>query len=210
LQRTRPPLPGLLGSATLCLSLLLGPALAIASGDAPAGEPHGVPFGDLAWHGFNLLLLLGLIFFLARRPVSDALRNRSTAVRRSIEDAQQARQQARAQLEELEEKLADFELQVERLRKEMADQAEHEQAAIISRAERESQVVRVAAERAIRDETLRARRELQHEAVGLAVRLAEEILASQVSDADQQSLARELLETVAHQGAAERGIDHGA
>ncbi len=178
-----------------CALLLLAPAVALASGDAHGGAVT-IPWTSLFWHAFNLLLLLGVIFWLARRPVSDALRNRSATVRRDIESAQSERAAARVELEELEEKLADFELQVERLRKEMAEQAQHEREDILERAERESIAVRASAERAIRDEAQRARRQLQADAVALAVQLAEGILAAQVSEADQQALARELLDAV--------------
>jgi F-type H+-transporting ATPase subunit b len=178
-----------------CLLLLLVPSLALASGDAHGGEVH-VPWSGLFWHAFNLVLLLGVIFWFARRPVSDALKNRSASVRRDIESAQEERAAARADLEDLEEKLADFELQVERLRKEMAEQAQHEREAILARAEREAQLVQASAERAIRDETQRARRQLQTDAVTLAVKLAEDILAARVADEDQHALARQLLDTV--------------
>ena len=187
-----------------CALILLAPAVAFAAGDAHGGAVS-VPWSGLFWHSFNLALLLGGIFFLARRPVSDALRNRSTKVRRDIEQAQADRVAASAELEDLEEKLADFELQVERLRKEMAEQAQHEREVIIQRAERESNAVRAAAERAIRDETLRAGRQLQADAVALAVQLAEGILTAQAGDADQQALARQLLETVERDHSAIQG-----
>jgi F-type H+-transporting ATPase subunit b len=178
-----------------CVLFLLVPAVALASGDAHSGEVT-IPWAGLGWHLLNLAILLGAIFWFARRPVSDALKNRSAKVRRDIESAQGERAAARAELEELEEKLADFELQVERLRKEMAEQAQHEREVILERAEREARSVQLSAERAIRDEALRARRQLQADAVALAVQLAEGILAAQVGDADQQALARQLIDAV--------------
>jgi F-type H+-transporting ATPase subunit b len=178
-----------------CALFLLAPAVALAAGDAH-GEHAGIPWHGLFWHAVNLSVLVGVIVWFARRPVSDALRNRSANVRRDIETAQSERAAARAELEELEDKLADFELQVERLRKEMAEQAQHEREVILERAERESTAIQAAAERAIRDETQRARRELQTQAVRLAVQLAEGILSAQVTDDDQQALARKLLDAV--------------
>jgi len=178
-----------------CALILLAPAVAFAAGDAHGGGVH-IPWGSLGFHLLNLSILLGVIVWFARRPVTDALSNRSAKVRRDIEAAQAERAAARAELEDLQEKLADFELEVERLRKEMAEQAQHEREVILERAEREAVAVRTAAERAIRDETLRARRQLQTDAVGIAVELAQEILAAQVGDADQQALAKQLLATV--------------
>ena len=178
-----------------CAVLFLVPAVALASGDAHGG-PVTIPWSGLFWHTFNLALLLGVIVWLARRPVSDALSNRAAKVRRDLESAQSERVAAQAELEDLEEKLADFELQVERLRKEMAEQAQHEREVILERAQRESQAVRASAERAIRDEVQRARRQLQNDAVALAVQLAEGILAARVGEDDQQLLARQLLDAV--------------
>jgi len=176
---------------------------ALASGGQ---ESHGIPWESLGWHLVNLTILLVAIFLFARRPVADALKNRATGVRRAIEGAQAERDQARAQLDEIEEKLAEFELQVERLRRDTAAQAQHEREVLLERARREAETVRLAAERAIRDETRRARRELQEQSVTLAAALAERILASQAADADQQALARQLLEAV---GEPER-TGHGA
>ena len=182
------------------LLVMAAPCVAFASGDAHGDG--GVPWMGIFWHTVNLAILLGVIFWLARRPVSDALKNRSLSVRREIESAQGERAAARADLEELEHKLADFELQVERLRKEMAEQAQHERELIMQRAQREAEAVRLSAQRAIRDEALRARRELREQTVALAVQLAEGILAAQVGDQDQQALAKQLLEAVDR--------DHGA
>jgi F-type H+-transporting ATPase subunit b len=188
--------------------LALAPAVAFASEHGQGAG--GIPWGSWGAHAFNLVVLLAVLFLLARRPISDALRNRATGVRRSIESAQKERDLARAQLDELEEKLAEFELQVERLRKEMAEQAQHEREELLARAEREIATVQAAAARAVRDEARRARRELQEQSVTIAVALAERILAGQASDADQQVLARELLSAVGEGERTRGGADHGA
>jgi F-type H+-transporting ATPase subunit b len=188
--------------------LALAPSLAFASGSGR--EAEAIPWGSIGAHAFNLAVLLAVLYWFARRPISDALRTRATSVRRAIESAQKERDLARAQLDELEEKLADFELQVERLRKEMAEQAQHEREQLVARAEREVATVRAAAVRAVRDETRRARRQLQEQSVTLGVALAERILASEASDADQQVLARQLLASVGEGGHNFGGADHGA
>ena len=188
--------------------IVLAPAVALAS--ESGHQAGGIPWASIGAHTFNLVLLLAVLIWFTRRPISDALRNRATSVRRSIESAQRDRDQARAQLDELEEKLAEFELQVERLRKEMAEQAQHEREQLLARAEREVATVQAAATRALRDETRRARRELQEQTVTLAVALAQQILASQTSDADQQVLARQLLATVGEGKHSFGGADHGA
>lgn len=189
-------------------ALALVPAAAFASGHGHEGG--GIPWNSIGWHAFNLAVLLVALFYFARRPISDALRNRATGVRRAIESAQQDRDRARAQLDELEEKLSEFELQVERLRKEMAEQAQREREQLLDRAQREVATVQAAATRAVRDEARRARRELQQQSVALAVALAEQILASQAVDSDQQAMARQLLAVVGEGEHTVGGADHGA
>ena len=190
------------------LALLL-PVAALASGGEHGDGHESFPAFALAMHLVNLLILVGGIFWLARRPVSDALKNRSLHLRRAIEEAQQAREQAGERIEELEEKLSSFEFEVERIRKEMADQAERERAAIVESTQREAVSIRASAERAIREEAARARRSLQGDVVGLAVKLAEATIAGQVGQADHERLARELIAVLDPRDISEEEADYG-
>ncbi len=188
---------------------LLVPVVALASGGDHGDDHGGFPAFALIMHLVNLLILVGGIFWLARRPVSDALKNRSLHLRRAIDEAQQAREQAGERIEELEEKLSSFEFEVERIRKELADQAERERAAIVERTQREAASIQASAERAIRDEAARARRSLQGDVVGLAVKLAEATIAKQVGDSDHERLARELIAVLDPRDISEEEADYG-
>lgn len=179
----------------LGLWLLSVPALCFASG-GEGGHEAGIPWLSLGFHALNLAILVGVIVWFGRRPISDALRNRSLEVKRAIEDAQKARDEAQARVRDLEGRMAHFQDEVERMRRETREEAERERETIIASADREAANLRISAERAIREETRRARRSLQEESVRIAVHLAEEILRQQVSPDDQRRLAAELLESV--------------
>ncbi|MBN1336981.1 MAG: ATP synthase F0 subunit B [Deltaproteobacteria bacterium] len=170
--------------------LLALPGAALASHEG--GAVH-IPWASLGFHTLNLTLLLVALFLLLRRPLADTLASRSALVRREVQDAHDAREAAVRRLEDLEERLAGFEFQVDGMRREMAEQAEEERQAIVDRAHREAEAIRSAAERAIRDEVARARRGLQEEVVTLSVALARQLLERQVGEADQDRLVGELL-----------------
>ncbi len=184
----------------LPIGLLLAlPGVASASAEAGIGhEAFHVPWKDIGFHTFNLVLLLVLLFFLLRRPLADALANRAALIRRELQEARDAKEAAEKRLEDLEERLAGFEFQVDGLRREMTEQAEQEREAIVERARREAEAVRTAAERAIRDEVARARRGLQEEVVTLSVALARQLLERQVGEEDQERLVRDLLACMQH------------
>lgn len=193
----------------------LSPAVALGSSGGGHGE-EGIPWSSIGFHAINLAILLGILIWLARRPISDALRNRATEVRLAIEDAQRTRDEAQAQITEMERKLATFQSEVEKLQEETHAEAEKEHLLIIERAEREVATIRSSAERAIREETARARRAIQEEAVLVAVKLAEEILRQEVTATDKERLASQLLAAL-HRDVADgvadgfsNGSNHGA
>lgn len=152
----------------------------------------------LLLHGFNLALLLGVIWWLAGRAVADALRNRAANIRKSIVDATEARAAAQARFDELEARLAAFEGEVVALREQAVADAKEEEARIVAHAKAEAERVLVTADRNIRDEVVRARMALRNDAVELAVKLAAETLRSNIATTDQQKLASEFLTSLNH------------
>lgn len=182
-----------------------GATAAMASGGH--GEPTGVPWVSIGFHVFNLAVLLGLIYWAARRPVSEALSDRAAEVRRALVQAREANDAARREYESLQARVEGFESEVEQMREDTRAAAEHERKVLVERAEREAESIRSSARRTIQDETRRARRDLRQQAVRLAVELAEETLSRKVSTDDQRRLARELLRTVGRD--REAGQDGG-
>jgi len=153
----------------------------------------------LQWvfHGFNLLVLIAGLVYLARKPVGAALRERSLAIQKELEDSYTREHAARAKYQELESRLSGFEAEVARLREEAARTAESERREIIVRGEEAAARVRESAERTIRDETAKATRQLRAEAVDLAVKLAEDTLRNQVGQDDRRRLAESFLDALA-------------
>lgn len=186
------------------LAMLTVSSVAIAAGDA-----HHDTFADIwpkmAFHAFNLALLIGLIVWLAGGKIKDALRNRSTGIRVELDSAAKAKAEAKERFDALQSRLDSLDTQIKEMRVEAEAAAEQERAAIAARAERDAVMLRENAQRSIRDEVARARAELRREAVGLAVELAGEQLTAQITTERQAGLTSQFLNTVQNSNGADNG-----
>ncbi|MFT5684156.1 MAG: F0F1-type ATP synthase membrane subunit b/b' [Myxococcota bacterium] len=186
--------------------------LALSTGAmAAGGEVHHETLAEIwpkmAFHAFNLVLLLSIIGWFAGGKIKDALKNRSTGVRVELESAAQAKAEAKARFEALQARLDSLDVQISELHTEAEAAAELERAAIEARAERDATMLRENAERSIRDEVTRARAELRREAVGLAVELAGQQLRGQITADRQAGLTNQFLSSV--DTSTSTGADNG-
>lgn len=161
--------------------------------------------GDLGAHAFNLALFVGVVVYLARRPMGDTFRQRALDIRKGLTESARARDEAHQRHQELVARLSAIEQEVEGLEATAKREAEAEEKNLVERAEQAAQRIAEQAERSIQDEARRARHALRKEAVDLAVQLAEQTLSSQVASADQQKLAKEFLASLKGDEEASRG-----
>lgn len=159
------------------------------------GDDHFV-IPNLAQHLFNLILLLAVMGYFAKRPITDGMRNRAANVRKQLEEAAKLRDDARAEHERLDQRLAHFAEEVEKMKANAAAEAAAEEARLMERADEAARRIAETAQANIREETLRARLALRKEAVELAVTLAEQTLTGKVSADDQRRLARQFLDSL--------------
>ena len=154
----------------------------------------------LAFHAINLLLLVGLLVWFVRAPLKDALNGRAYTIRKSLTDTARERDEAAHKFADLEARLGSFEQELERMRAAALTEARAEEERLVARAHEEAKRIGENAERNIRDEVTRARVALQHDAVDLAVQLAETTLRTSVNSDDQKRLARDFLASLSEVG----------
>jgi F-type H+-transporting ATPase subunit b len=160
------------------------------------GDSPDYVLGNIGQHVFNLTLLVAFLVYVGRRPVLDAVKNRALGIRKEITDAARLRDEAKQRHEELSARLSGFEEEVRTLRADAEIDAKVEEQKLIERAHEEAKRIGQIAERNIRDELVRARVALRKDAVDLAVKLAEQVLRSEVEPEDQRRLARQFLESL--------------
>ena len=152
--------------------------------------------GLFIWTILTFLVLVTLLARFAWRPLLQALDSRQELIRKSLDDAQQARQELeRLQHEsaqiirqahvDAEAVVAQSRSDAARLREDLRQKAKAEADGIVRNAERQIQL-----------ETQRALQQIRHEAVDLSVMIASKILRRNLTKEDNEKLIEEALKQV--------------
>jgi F-type H+-transporting ATPase subunit b len=152
--------------------------------------------GLFIWTIVTFLVLLTLLAKFAWGPLLQALETRQNAIRKALDDAQQAKeelerlhvesaqiiQRARAEAETV---ISQSRSDGDRLREELKQKARAEADHIVKNAERQIQL-----------ETSRALEQIRHEAIDLSVMIASKIIQRNLSREDNEKLIDEALKQV--------------
>jgi F-type H+-transporting ATPase subunit b len=152
--------------------------------------------GLYIWTIVTFLVLVGLLAKFAWRPLLAALEQRQDAIRKSLDDVRQAKQdlervhadsakilaQARAEADSI---VAATRADVNAFREEMRQKARAEADGIVKNAERQ-----------IEQETARALQQIRHEAVDLSVGIASKLLQRNVSKDDNARLIEDAFKQI--------------
>ena len=152
--------------------------------------------GLFIWTIVTFLVLLTLLAKFAWKPLLKALESRQEAIRKSLDDAEQAKQElVRLQSEsvqiirqarvEAESIVSRSRSDGDRLREEMKQKARAEADSIVRSAQRQIQL-----------ETVRAVQQIRGEAVDLSVTIASKILQRNIRKEDNERLIEDALKQV--------------
>jgi len=173
---------------------LLG--LALAATPALAAEADADPMRDLAYRTMNLVLLLGLLFYFARRPIREFFADRRTRIQDEIKQAAALRREAEERHSKWQRRLAALDSEIESIRATARERAERERQQILADAHATAERLRADASAAIERELRRAVDRLRDETSSFAVELAAEILREQVGAADRSRLLDEFIRRI--------------
>jgi F-type H+-transporting ATPase subunit b len=148
---------------------------------------------------WTILTFLGLLWLLAKfawRPLLQSLESRQELIRKSLDDAQEAKRELERLHVESAQILKEARVQAdsiisqtrsdgERLREEMKQKARAEADTIVRTAERQIQL-----------ETARALQQIRHEAADLSVMIASKLLQRNLSKEDNERLIEDALKQV--------------
>ena len=167
--------------------LMLVPGTALAAGGG---------LSDLIFPAINLSLLLGVLFYFAHKPVQAFFQDRRDHIRGELEAAAELRKEAELRHSRWQRQLIDLEAETSRIRAAASERAESESERILDDARAAAQRIRDDARAAIEQEVRRARHELREEAADLSLKLASDILRSQVTDSDNDRLVDEFIRKI--------------
>jgi len=139
---------------------------------AEEGGHHQSSLADLLWPAANFAIMVGVLVYLLRVPLTTYLADRSTSIRKDLVDAAALKASASTQLSEIDQKMRALpgELASLRARAEAEIQAEEQRIAQQAVADRNRLVEQ--ARKQMELQVRMARRELTEHAANLAVDLA--------------------------------------
>lgn len=144
--------------------------------------------GFEAWKFLNLFVFVGLLVYILRRPMSEAMRARREGIRRELMRAQEERNAALAKLEEVEARLSKLDEEVASVREQSKRESAEERERIARSTEEEAQKMREQAQREIESAGKAARQDLRRFAAEQSVQLAEEMIRKDMRPEDDARL----------------------
>ena len=174
------------------MSLSMGTALAASGGDD----------GSKGWQNtdwfrvMNFVVLAGVLVFILRKPVSQALGSRIKGIKEQLESLEVQKAEAEKQLAQYNEKLSQLESEAQKIVDDYIKQGNEAKAKILKEAEETADKLQVQAKRNIEHEFAKAKQKLQQEVVESSLLKAEESLKKEITAKDQDKLVDEYLDKV--------------
>lgn len=148
---------------------------------------------ETIYQGLNLALLLGVLFYFGRKPISEFFATRRGDIKSELEESAALLAEAERRNSELQRRLVDLGSEIEGIREEAGRRAEEEAERILLDARAAAERIRGDAKAAVAQELRRAQSELREEAADLAMEIAARKLGEQVGDADRERLVDEFI-----------------
>jgi len=161
--------------------------------DNPLVQPDP---GLYIWTIATFLVLVWLLGKFAWRPLLAALERRQDAIKKSLDDAQQAKQELERLNVESRKILAEARVQAETILSETRSDAARLRDELKQKAQAEAAGVVKNAERQIEMETARALQQIRNEAVDISIAIASKLLQRNVSKEDNERLIEETFKQI--------------
>jgi len=144
--------------------------------------------GLYIWTIATFLVLLAALAKFAWRPLLEALEQRQESIRKSLDDARQAKQELERLQVESQRILAQARSEAEAIVARTRDDAARLRDELRTKAQQEASGILRNAEQQIELETARALQQIRHEAVDLSIAIASKLLQRNVSREDNERL----------------------
>ncbi len=175
------------------LAVVFASGIVLASGGGGGGMDKTK---DLIWRTMNFVVLAGVLVFLLKKPLAQALESRRQGIRDQLDDLEKQKQEAETQLSAYKDKLNQLEKEVEKIVAEYVKDGEAIKAKIIEEAKASAEKLQGQAKKNIEHEFEKARNELRAEMADQAVAMAEELIKKSIKAEDQERIISEYLAKV--------------
>jgi len=145
------------------------------------------------WINFTLLVII-LVVVLRKVPVKEYFDSRVEGIKKELEDLKKQREAAEKKAQELESKLKAFEGERKEILAQYKADGLAEKERILAEARDRAKQLLEQADVSIQYELQTAKEKLKDEVVAVAAQKAEEIIAREMTDRDQDRLVNEFIE----------------
>jgi F-type H+-transporting ATPase subunit b len=150
---------------------------------------------DLLYRWINFALLVIILFVVLKRvPIKEYFSSRIEGIKKELEDLKKQRESAERKARDLEGKLKAFEGERKEILAQYRADGLAEKERILAEARERAKQMLNQAEVSIQYEMQTAKEKLKQEVVALAAQRAEEIIAREMTDKDQDRLVNEFIE----------------
>lgn len=167
-------------------------------GGGGAHGPSTALWWDLVWRILNFTILAVVLFKVLKKPLSSLLSGRQASLKDKFDELDKQKAEAEGKYAEYEKKLATIEQEVKTVVQGYIEQGEAEKNRIIEEAHKAAGLIKQQAQFAIEQEMNRARLALRAEVADLSVKLAEELIKKNITEADHKQLIDEYIAKVVH------------
>jgi len=134
---------------------------------------------------FNILLVVGILAWALRKPLSDFFAQRSRTIREQLAEAQEARRVAEAKAAEIESRMSRLDDELQQIKQNAENEAQEEYRRLKAMAEQDAKKIIDRARQEIDGLTRAAQKELKAHVAELSVQLAEERIRNEINEDDR-------------------------
>lgn len=176
------------------LVLMTGAVLWAGLVFAAEGHAASNPWLSLLWKTINFLVLIGLIYYFARKPVGAYLRSTAELVKATLGNAREAKQAAEAELAAQQRKIDGLQAELERMIQQAREDSEKEKQILLAEAEAQAERIVTQMRLQVEQEFSKATTELKRQIADEMVRNAEELIAKRLDGTTNEKIVEEFIE----------------
>ena len=170
---------------------------------AAESEGGGSSLMDFIWKVVNVAVLGAIIYKFAKKPVGNALNSSAESAKKLINDAREAEEKLKAELDEMRGKIAGLEKEAEHMVETARKDAEIEKERIIEEGRQEIERMKRQASFALEQERRKAEADLSHWIAEESVALAEKEMKQKMNQNQQNKLVKNYMDELSRtEGAA--------
>ena len=160
----------------------------LASSELPAWLNYP---GLEAWKFFNLAVFVGVMIWILRRKISEALAQRRDAIKQELVDAQQRRERALAQVADAEAKLNHLDADIQSVHEHAKQEAQSERERLAAATKRDVEKLEQQARREMDTADKVARKQLRQFFAKRSIEVARNTVSTQMKPEDDVLLIKE-------------------